>query len=213
MSLGFAVLERRAALSGQVAPLFVCLLLVLVAFVGLAVDFAGAYREKTMQDQSLEIAKDAVFSEGENIKFNDRPDQVAFESVEDALVANGFDGRAECWFYEVEKGYRSSGGVELADGRRVSGVCLALSGSYKPLFLSVVGAGDMPISGDSTWTMDFYSTSQTVWRPGSAAIGKKAVWSFDDGATSGAQVSSISLGDAGFPQDMKKAIDAAVEDM
>lgn len=204
---------RHPAMSGQVAVLFVCLLFVLVVFAGLAVDFAGANRGKTMQEQYLEVVKDSVFSEGERIKFGDRPDQVVFDSVERALAANGYSGQVECWFYEVKKGYSTPDGTDLADGRRVLGINLVLSGSYKPLFLSMIGIGNIPIAGSLAWTTDLYSSSDTVWRPSDVAIGKKAVWSFDRGASSGAGVSDVSIDDADFPQDMKAAIDSVVKDL
>ena len=204
---------RCFALSGQVAVLFLCLLFVLVTFAGLAVDFAGANRGKTMQEQHLEVVKDAVFSEGERIKFADRPDQVVFDSVERALTANGYVGQAECLFYEVEKDYRTPDGVQLVDGRRVLGISLVLSGSYKPLFLSMIGIRSIPIAGNLAWTTDLYSSSDVVWRPSDVAIGKKAVWTFDGGVTSGAGISDVSLSDRGFPQGLKNAIDIVVKDV
>ena len=203
---------RHSALSGQVAVLFVCLLFALVVFAGLAVDFAGANRAKTAQEQRIEVVKDAVFSEGERIKFADRPDQVVFDSVEKALTANGYDGQVECLFYEVEKGYRTADGDELVDGRRVFGISLTLSGSYTPLFLSMVSISSIPIAGNLAWTTDLYSSSDRVWRPSDVAIGKKAVWTYDRGVAAGAGVTNVSLSDSGFPQGLKNAIDDVVKD-
>ena len=202
---------RCAKLQGQVSSLFVCMLLVIVVFVGLAVDFSAAYRAKSDQEQSLEIVKDAIFASGEEIKFGSDTADSLFDRTEEVLRANRYTGTITCWFYEVNKQYRTPSGALLADNHRVVGVRIVASATYKPLFLTIISKYDLPIADESSWSFDFYSQADHIWRPREGAQGKKAVWVFEKGVVKNGPSPTTISGVEDLPTDLKQTIDKTVE--
>lgn len=151
---------RRAARErsrGAVLPLVACCMVLMVAFAALAVDTAAAYRARSAQQQTLELAKDNVMNRLNSIKYGDYPFDEIIESVKATLAADGFGGTAEVAC--AEEPQAATGATN-----RLIGVRVKLTGSTKTTLARAIGKDRIDVASEICWTINPYSDTE-VWRP------------------------------------------------
>ena len=151
---------RRAARErtrSAVLPLVACCMVLMVAFAALAVDTVAAYRARSAQQQTLELAKDNVMNRLNSIKYGDYPFDEIIESVKGTLAADGFDGTAEIAC--AEEPQAATGATN-----RLIGVYVKLTGSTETTLARAIGKDRIDVASEICWTINPYSDTE-VWRP------------------------------------------------
>ena len=147
-------------LSGQTLVMFCLVSAILVMVMGLAIDASGAWWKSQRQADAQEVAKEAVVSRANEIKFD--PDdstaaaaRIAYQAIQENLPdASTLD--LEVWAWEIPKS--KSGNKD-----RLIGVEVVSTSKYDCTFASTFGFKTIPVKSDIEFTVNPYS-STTVWR-------------------------------------------------
>lgn len=150
-------------MGGQVTVLFALCLVVLLGFVGFAIDFGGAWSMRTRFDGILESTEQSCMAQANAVKYSTQPGVTARMQVLELLQRNGFTGKATVWYTEAPES--ATGAAD-----RWAGVKVRLQGTWGTAFLSVLGARELDVTSTSTWTYHPYSTNE-VFRPADTADG------------------------------------------
>lgn len=194
-------LGARKRLSGAVVPLVACCMVLLCAVMALAVDVSGAYRLRARNEQTLELAKDAVMANLNSLKFSEDPAAAAEEVVAEALSQDGFSGKATFYYYELPES-------ETGATDRVAGMCLTLESSQPSRFARVLGQDTQTVSSELAWSTNPYSDTD-VWRPARVTNRRYEVELPGEGAPSAATLT----GTDGLPAALKDELASAKADV
>lgn len=150
----------KRQLNGQTLVMFCLVSAVLVMVMGLAIDASGAWWKSQRQTDAQEVAKEAVISRANEIKFDSSDStaaaaRIAYQAIQENLPdASALD--LEVWAWEVpksESGYKD----------RLIGIEVISTSKYECAFASTFGFKTIPVKSHIEFTVNPYS-STTVWR-------------------------------------------------
>ena len=148
---GFANREE-----GNIILLFAGVLVILIAFVGLALDMGMLLVRRNELQNLCDLVRESRFAHQDTIRFADDPGLTSYQVATQAIVNNGFGG--ELTFY-----YRED---TPADNRRKYIVRTELTEEFEFSFLKVIGLDAMDIVVRADGGGDYgESTNDVVWRP------------------------------------------------
>lgn len=153
--------QLRGALRAQVLVIAAVALAALMLVLALAVDLTLSYRQAASQRLALEQAREWTLSSLEEIKYSPDTARTVEEAVARALGANGFEGEAVVWVWEVPA-------ASIDPSQRLIGICVELRQASPPAFGAVAGAGELETSDSLAWTVNPYSSGE-AWRPAARA--------------------------------------------
>lgn len=198
--------RRAAGARGQVLPVLAVTIVTLVAACALAVDVSGALRLRAAEGQSLELAKESSMGSLNAQKFADDPALAAYGLAADALAADGFEGRATIWYYEVPASQMPAG---RAVTDRLSVTSVQVTRTYRSALAWAAGKPTIEVGNSISWTSNPYSTTR-VWRP--STVTSRAY----DVTIAGGHVTSVSfrsITKTNLPAEARRVIDDAVSSL
>lgn len=196
---------RARGQRGQVLPVLAVTMVAIVAACALAVDVAGALRLHAAEAQTLELAKESSMSSLNAQKFASDPAEAAYQLAADALVADGFEGTATIWYYEVPQ-------AQMPVGRRaidrMSVTAVEVTRTYASAFAGIAfGRPTLGVRDSIVWTSNPYSTTR-VWRPSTTPPSRAYDITIRDGTVRSKTSRSITR--STLPAAARDAIDSAV---
>lgn len=93
---------------GSVILLFAACLVVLIFFVGIAIDLSMAYMQRNDLENLCQLIRQDRFTYQDTIRYADNPGASMYQVVSNTMADNGFDGTITVYFYEKnpEANYR-----------------------------------------------------------------------------------------------------------
>ena len=194
---------------GNVTVLVVMLLPVLMLVLALGVDVSHAHSLGMAHKAALEDACQVLQARQEELKFSERPDELARDLVARTLAADGFLGQARVGYYE-QAAPRDPGSADDDERHAVVEVVLGRQAG------AAFGAGaSWPVTDGSVLALRFYA-SYRVFRPevvsaGGGSFGRWHEVRLDDDGHGGRAVTrtgSGALGRDGLSAEARGALDA-----
>lgn len=182
---------------GNIAPLAIVSIFVLVAIMAAAVDVGIAYCAKSHQEQALDAARascmDAVTSQ--QAKYDDDPGGFLADVIASTVRSQGVGGDLTVWFYEAPKG-------SVPESERLWIVGMQVAEEVPTIFGKGLGFDSVSAASCRVVRAAPYA-SQKVWRPDQRICGKYA-FSAGKGASQGVFTAVGSL--EGFPAEMVEQV-------
>lgn len=150
-----AVLDER----GNMLPLVVVSVFVLLAVVAFSVDQAIAYAAKARQENALDSARAACMDASFSLvaKNDDNPGRALAECVVKTVRNDGFQGRVRVWFYEVSP-------ESLSSSERLWAIGMQLEEAAPTVFARGFGIESLPVASHRSMSATPYS-GEVTWRP------------------------------------------------
>lgn len=141
---------------GAVAVFTALIMIVLIAFVGFALDLSMVFLDKSELDNLCQVVCDDRYVHDDLVRFADDPAQATTDYVSTALASNGFSGELEVSF---DESLRST-------DRRVIDVDVTISRESPLYFLKIFGASSITVSSTVSYE-DVYGEGgdDVVWAP------------------------------------------------
>ena len=186
---------------GNIAPVAVVSIFLLLSVMVFAVDMGIAYCAKDRQEQALDAARatcmDAAASQ--QAKYSDDPGAALSERIVETVRAQGVTAAVDVWFYEAPRG-------SVPESERYWVVGMQVSQSVPTVFAKGLGLDSIGAASCRIIEARPYA-SQKVWRPARRVCGK---YSFAQGSTAAqGKFTAISELDE-FPSEMAERARAAV---
>ncbi len=183
---------------GNIAPLAVIAVFLLLTVMSFAVDVGIAYCAKDRQEQTLDAARSACMDVvvSQQAKYADDPGNVVAYQIVQTIRNQGFSGPVEVWFYEAPKG-------AVPESQRYWVIGMQVSQAVPTVFAQGFGYNSIEAASCRVIEARPYA-SQKVWRPDQRTCGK---YSFAQGQNTG-RFSAINDLD-GFPAEMIERVRAS----
>lgn len=185
--------KTAASERGNIAPLAIVSIFVLIAVMAAAVDVGIAYCAKNHQEQALDSARavcmDAATSQ--QAKYADNPGEFLADAIASNVRSQGVDGELVVWFYEAPKG-------SVPESQRLWVVGMQIADQVPTVFGKGFGLDSVDAASWRIVRATPYS-SQKVWRPDRRICGK-FTFSAGRGASQGIFTAVGSL--EGFPAEI-----------
>lgn len=184
---------------GSIAPLAVIVCLVLIAALGLVVDYGVAYVAKTRQEQAIDVARAACMDAAVAVpaKYANDPGLVLADLIAQSVRGQGVRGALTIWFYEAPE-------QAVPQSERLWVVGIQVEQQVQLPFSATPAPESLAVASSRVLTAKPYA-AEVVWRPGRRICGS---YRFAEGSESGALFSSItSL--QGFPKEVADAARSA----
>ena len=186
---------------GNIAPLAVVSIFLLLSVMVFAVDMGIAYCAKDRQEQALDAARAACMdaAASQQAKYSDDPGAALSQRIVEAVRAQGVTAAVDVWFYEAPKG-------SVPESERYWIVGMQVSQSVPAVFAKGFGIDSIGAASCRVIEARPYA-SQKVWRPARRVCGR---YSFAQGSTAAqGRFTAISELD-GFPSEMVERSKAAI---
>lgn len=146
--------------SGSVSVIVALTMVVMIFFVGLAIDLSMVLLDKSELDGLCQVVCEDRYVHDDLVRFADDPAQATVGYVSAALVSNGFSGDLEVSF---DESYR-------AKDRRVIDVAVTIKRESPLYFLKIFGMSSFTISSTVSYE-DVYGEGgdDVVWAPNASA--------------------------------------------
>lgn len=94
--------------NGNTTVLFASLIVILIGFIGMAIDIGIVYMRRSDLGNLCQLIRDDRFTHQDSIRFADNPGASTYEIVADAMKDNNFKGEIKVYFFEKkpEPNYR-----------------------------------------------------------------------------------------------------------
>lgn len=89
--------------NGQYAAMFAVVLVVIVFFVGIAIDLNMVYRQRNAMETTLQIVRDNRFTYQDSIRYADNPAAEMYKIISQTMAANGYGEETEIKLYFKEE--------------------------------------------------------------------------------------------------------------
>lgn len=151
---GFARNER-----GDVAISFALMAVILIFFLGLALDMSMVLMDRNRTDGLCQVIGESRFTHRDSVRFSANPAQATVDYVTGVLRANGFEGTAVIAFEESPR---------HVNHRHIS-VCVTLYKESPFYFLRLFGANGVTTSSAITFEDDYgEGGNDVIWAPSAA---------------------------------------------
>ena len=150
----------RGGENGSVSVITALTMVVMIFFVGLAIDLSMVLLDKSELDGLCQVVCEDRYVHDDLVRFADDPAQATVSYVSTALASNGFSGDLEVSF---DESYR-------AKDRRVIDVDVTIKRESPLYFLKIFGMSSFTISSTVSYE-DVYGEGgdDVVWAPSASA--------------------------------------------
>ncbi len=155
-----AILRGCREERGAVSVFAALTMIILIFFVGLALDLSMVLMDKSELDNLCQVVCDDRYVHDDLVRFSDDPAQATVDYTTAALVSNGFSGELEVTFDESTR----------SKDRRVIDVEVTIKRDSPLYFLKIFGASSFNISSTVSYE-DVYGEGgdDVVWAPSKSA--------------------------------------------
>lgn len=152
--------EKCSDERGAVALFTALTMLILIFFVGLAIDLSMVFMDKSDLDDLCQVVCEDRYVHDDLVRFANDPAQATVSYVTTALVSNGFTGEFEVTFNESSR----------SKNKRVIDVDVTLTRESPLFFLKLFGASSPTVSSTVSYE-DVYGEGgdDVVWAPVASA--------------------------------------------
>lgn len=154
---------------GNIVPLVVSSVFVMVGVLAFSVDGAIAYAAKVKQENALDGSRNSCMSCAHALvlKNSDHPGRDIARTVGWSLRDEGFEGGIVVWFYEVREG-------ELPASRRLWVIGVQIEEESPTVFARSLGIESIPVASNEVMVAEPFSDTR-AWRPEDSGSGKYVV--------------------------------------
>lgn len=178
---------------GSIAPLAVAVCIVLVAALGLTVDYGVAYAMKSRQEQAIDAARSACMDAVGAVpaKYAEDPGLMLADTIAQSVRAQGVESKLTVWFYEAP-------GQSVPRSERLWVVGIQVEQQVALPFSAAPAPESLLVASSRILTAKPYA-AEVVWRPQQRACGS---YCFAEGASAGASSFTSIASLQGFPEEI-----------
>ncbi len=185
---------------GNIAPLVIASLFVLLSVLAFSVDQGVAFAAKAWQEHALDAVRNSFMSPSHALvaKNSDHPGRDVAYGIGELLRESGFEGEIDVWFFEVPA-------KDFSVSRRLWGIAIQVREESPTLFARGLGVESIPVASKTTVIAEPFSDSFT-WRPDDSGNGRYSL-------AESAEPSSLRYerleGIASYPAEMQEEVQVA----
>lgn len=154
---------------GNIVPLVVSSVFVMIGILAFSVDGAIAYTAKVKQENALDGSRNSCMSCSHALvlKNSDHPGRDIARTVGGSLRDDGFEGEIVVWFYEMREG-------ELPASRRLWVIGVQIEEGSPTVFAQSLGIESIPVASNEVMIAEPFSDTR-AWRPEDSGNGRYVV--------------------------------------
>ena len=144
---------------GSIIAIFTLCLVILIFFVGIAIDFGAYYMKKNDLENLCRIVREDRFIFQDTVKYSDNPAAEFYNIVQDTMNKNGFKGNINVYFKEEAfTAYANSRSYKMR---------VELSEPFSFSFLKIFGLSSVMVEAHIDGKENYgESGNDVIWHPG-----------------------------------------------